>query len=440
MSRAADLTPLRPGPRSLRAVAPPSVPRVLWRTPAWVTVAAAIALTAIGILAIRITDPEAQALYARKQVIFLGISLFGAGVAAVIHPRTYRQWSYVFAIVCIALLVLVLLPFVPSWLVTPRNGARRWINLHYTLFQPSELAKIAYILALANYLQFVRNYRTLVGLSIPFALMLVPMGLILIEPDLGTALLFPAILFAMLLAAGARLWHLGAVVVAGVSVAGAIAVISLAAASQQPPAYPLLREHQVERIQGIINNYTGDKRFVDSINYQSHKAMTLIGAGGFTGLGAERSRVIVEHNRLPEEHNDMIFAVAVNRWGFLGGGLIITLYALWCAGVLIVAAIHHDPFGRLVCVGFAANIAVQMTVNVGMSLGLLPITGMSLPFVSYGGSSLVTNFLMTGIALSIGLRPVRRPTMRAAFEYDHPPEKIFRDPITSFPKYPRRRR
>ena len=389
--------------------------RLQWWTPAWFSVLAAIALAAIGVSSIRVTeDPETASLWV-KQAVF-GLAGVGACLgAALISPRTWRYLAYPLTVVVILLLIFVLIPQVPHSIVRPRNGARRWINLVFFDFLPSEVAKIVLVMALAHYLRLRQNYRTLVGLLIPFAIMLVPLSLILIEPDLKTVLLFGPVMFAMLLAAGAKIKHLLAIAACGAATALTIAVISWAAARVE--RYPLLEPHQVERIQGLVNQMQGDKSQADSVNYQSFKAMTLIGAGGFNGLGEERSRVIVEYNKLPEDHNDMIFAVVVNRWGFTGALAVIGLYLVYLLGLVGVAAMTKNPFGRLACVGFAAIVASQMTINIGMNIGLFPITGMTLPFVSYGGSSLLSALLMTGIAVSIGLRPPDY-FARSSFEFD----------------------
>lgn len=371
----------------------------------------------LGIVTIRLTEEAATHPISSRQLLYLFVGLVFMGIAALPHPRRWREFSLPLAILVTLALVFVLLPFVPTSIVRPRNGARRWINIVVTDIQPSELAKFAFVLALASYLRIRENYRTLHGLLPPFLIMFVPLLLILVEPDLGTAMLFPVILFSMLLAAGARLVHLGLISILGSGALILVVIVSLAAAAQPVPRYPLLKQHQVERLQGLANQIKGDTRQRDTINYQAFKAMTLVGAGGANGLGEERSRVIVRFNRLPEEHNDMIFAVIANRWGFLGGSVLIGLYLVYILGLIGVGWVTKDPFGRLACVGFATITASQMMVNIGMTIGILPITGMTLPFVSAGGSSLVASFMMTGIALSIGLRP-NEFFARNSFEFD----------------------
>lgn len=410
-------------PRQLSHAAPAGViPRIRWWNAGWFCVAASLALSLVGLAAISMTESPDALVYVPRQAVYLIIGLIACVMSAAIHPRWWRQSSYVLAVIVILLLIFVLLEFVPLSIVRPRNGARRWINLYFLDFQPSEVAKIVLVLALATYLRRRQNYRTMRGLLVPFAIMLVPMGLVLIEPDLGTAMLFPVVLVAMLVGAGSKLWHIFTIGGLGATVVLAIAVISLWAASANPPKYPLLEPHQVERIQGLVNQIKGDDRFSRTINYQPLVAQTITGSGGFMGLGSERSRIIVHYNRLPFDHNDMIFAVAVCRWGFVGGTVMLGLYLLHVIGMVMVAALTSNAFGRLVCIGFCAVLVAQVIVNVGMTIGLLPITGMTLPYVSYGGSSLVSNFVMTGIVLGVAMRPPGY-FPRRSFEFDPKPEE-----------------
>ncbi len=368
---------------------------------AWITVLAAMALSLLGMMVIATTETS----LAGKQAVFLGVALLCGVAVAIPHYDLARRLSYPLLGVVILLLVFVLLPGVPEWLVRPRNGARRWIStgIADVQFQPSELAKIAFVLSLSAYLRFKSNHRTLKGLLIPFGLMMIPMGLILVEPDLGTSLLFVPTLFAMLIAAGAKIRHIAMIIVIGVAMA--------------PLSYPLLQPHQKDRIQAMVHQITGDTSRTDSIGYQGDRAMTLVGAGGVIGVGSEHARDLVIHNGLPEEHNDMIFAVTVTRWGMLGGIGVLLCYVVLALSGLLTAGLSKDAFGRLVVVGCLTMILTQMTINIGMTIGLLPITGMTLPFVSYGGSSLVANWLMVGLIFNVAMRRPRRLT-REPFAFD----------------------
>ena len=363
-----------------------------------ISLLAAVILSLLGIMAVATTQPD----LASKQAFFLVVGLFAAVVVAVPHYDWARKFSYVMLGLVLLLLFFVMLPGVPEAIVRPRNGARRWINLGITEFQPSELAKIAFVLALANYLRVNKNYRTFIGLIVPFTLTFIPMGLILIEPDLGTSMLFLPTLFAMLIAAGAKLKHILLIVVLGLGAA--------------PLTYPLLKPHQKDRIQALVGQFNNDTRHLDDIGYQGSRAMTLVGAGGVRGVGKELSGHLVYYNGLPEEHNDMIFAVVSNRWGLIGGVLTIGAFLMFMLGGLLTAAVSRDPFGRLVIVGFLAVVFSQMAINIGMTIGVFPITGMTLPFISYGGSSLVANWLMVGLIFNIGMRR-RKSIEREPFDF-----------------------
>jgi len=358
--------------------------------PALLVVAASLGLSMLGIAAIATTEPA----LAQRQAFFLVIAIVGAALLAIPRPAHLRNAAWPVYLVALALLVFVLLPFVPEAIVRPRNGARRWISLGITDFQPSEIAKVGFVLVLAEWLRIRSNYHRLAGLLVPFILTLVPVALILREPDLGTALLFIPALFAMLLAAGARKRHILTIVLAGVVVA--------------PMAYPLLRPHQRTRIDALVAQIRGDPRYEQDIGFQGARAMTLVGAGGVSGVGRAHAEALVTFNRLPEEHNDMIFAVVCCRWGLVGGATAWILFLVHAAGGAATAILCRDAFGRLVAVGFTTIVLAQMTINTGMTIGLLPITGMTLPFVSYGGSSLVAAWAMTGILYGVALRRPRR--------------------------------
>lgn len=368
-------------------------PTLRFWSPAWICAGCALLLSIIGIASIGTTEPG----YMTRQAGFLCVAVMGAAATCVPSYRLLERWHGVIALVVLGMLVFVLVPAVPESIVRPRNGARRWINIGVTDLQPSELAKIAYVVSLAAYLRTHRHYRRFWGLAVPFALTFVPMGLIVKEPDLGTSLLFLPALFTMLLVAGSRLRHLAIIVALGV-----LAVVVVVAT---PARTLLLEPHQIDRIDAFYHQFVlQDDAHAQGIGYQGDKAMMLVGAGGWDGVGAEMAERLVDLNHLPEERNDMVFAVVVNRWGARAGVVTWILYLGFCLGALLVAATTSDPFGRLIAVGISAIVFAQMTVNTGMTIGVLPITGMNLPFVSYGGSSLVATWLMTGLVINIGLR------------------------------------
>lgn len=391
--------------------------RIDWVNSAWLSVIAALALSLISVYTIDVAlHPESRPIAqvavelvkppideAGKQLLFLGIGLFAAGLVALPHYRLIGMLAWPAMLFSIGLLIVLVLPGIPESIVKPVNGARSWINLGFIKLQPSELAKISFVLVVARYLRFRRSHRTFVGLIPLAAIAAVPVGMITLHPDLGSASLFVPALFGMLLAAGARLRHLCIVVVAA----------GLAA----PAVYPFLLPHQKSRIMGLVHQIQGDRQGAFDNNYQSFTAQTLAGSGGLAGSTDPHARALVRFNRLPERHNDMIFAVVIARFGLLGGLAVLSIYFLWILGALLTAGYCKDPFGRLVAVGLCGFITAQVVVNVGMNIGLLPIIGITLPFLSYGGSSLLTVWIMTGLILNIGLRkPV--PPFRPSFEYD----------------------
>jgi len=376
-------------------------------TPAWLTVIASALLSLAGVYAIDLAlrfDPSTPGLHptATKQLVILGVAIVGCLVIAVPHYAFLRRPSWLALALVLGLLVFLLIPGVPTSIVRPRNGARAWIDLGFVDFQPSELAKIAVVLALAAYLRYRATHRKFLGLIPPAVIVFIPVALITLQPDLGTAGLFVPVLFAMLLAAGARLRHLGVIVV----------LAALAA----PAAYPLLQPHQQERIHAQWLLIQGDRSTALDINYQSLTAQTLTGAGQVEGMEDDHARAVFRYNVLPERHNDFILAVVIARFGFLGGLAVLTLYAIWLAGALLTAILCDDAFGRLAVVGLAAVIAGQTLVNVAMSLGLLPVIGISLPYLSAGGTNLLVAWLMTGLVLNVGLRRPVAP-YRPSFEY-----------------------
>ena len=389
-----------------RSASAGSVKQIVWLNPGWIAFLASILLTVLGIYVINLTGgiKEGLNVYAGRQMVFFAASLIVCILVILPHYRYLRIMLIPLVVFVILLLVMVLLPL-PRTLIPVRNGATRWINLGFADFQPSELAKVVFVLAIAGLLQRRISHRTFTGMLLLFAYTAIPVGLIIVEPDLGTASLFVPVLMSMLVAGGSKIRHLLFVAVMGGMFVAFVVSASLYFASGPEPSYPLLREHQVRRIQAMVNTISGDKSGAETINYQGDKARTVAGAGGITGLDEHTARATVYFNALPEDHNDMIYAVICNRFGFLGGVIVIFLYVLISLSALWVAAKCREPFGRIIAVGYATMIAVQAAVNIGMTIGLLPITGMTLPFVSYGGSSLITAFIMIGLMLNIALRP-----------------------------------
>ncbi len=317
-----------------------------------------------------------------QQIAWSAFAAAGLVAVALCDFRRLLPWSY--ALLAAAMALLVAVYFFPTI-----NGAHRWIRLGPVGFQPSELAKPAFILAAAHYLAERKNLRTLPGVLLPLLLTLVPMLLILKEPDLGTALLFPPLLAAMLLAAGARWRHLAAV--------AAVAVMLT------PLVWSQMSREQKSRVAALAED-TGPGAKISADAYHLHRARATLAVGGIAGTWLAAESPPPHTYLVPEPHTDSIAVVIAERLGLAGLGLLLLLYlVLVLRGLAVAAAVQHAA-GRLVVVGITAWIGMQAAINTGMMVGLLPITGLSLPLCSYGGSSLLAVGLALGLVVSIARR------------------------------------
>lgn len=406
------------------------------RYTSWPIISAMIVLMVIGIQAITVSeqaDPQMQG-FAAKQIIFaiVGLAVFVAATA--VPYQVYGRLAYPLFAATLVLLVVVM--FLPA-----SKGSHRWVDLGPIKIQVSEIAKIAFIVLLAWYLHEGAHYRTLLGLAVPLTLTFVPMGLVLIEPDLGTSLLFLPTLYIMLFMAGAKVRHLLSIVaVATVLVflpvphqipsdmapseaadRQALAYWGDAATGRCVSAAPLvkMKAHQISRVVGWLRQ--DDPRIIQKAGYQLYHAKMLLGGGCLTGQD-QGSTAFNYSGTVPEEHTDFIFSVIGGRWGLLGCVGVLLVYAVIFVFGAEIAVITYDPFARLLAVGVLALLLSQLFINVGMAIGLMPITGMTLPLISYGGSSLVINCAALGMLVNVGQR---RPISlgKRPFEYGEKKEK-----------------
>lgn len=406
----------------------PQVLKRYLRYTSWPIIVSMLALIVLGVLAIDAAERASPSLvgHARKQVQFACVALGAFLVASMVpYPRIGRLAYPLFAIT-LGLLVLV-------FFMRDIHGTHRWIGLGDFRVQPSEIAKLTYIILLAWYLRSRSNYRSLRGLIPPFVLTFIPMGLVLVEPDLGTSLLFLPTLYVMLFMAGAKLRHLVGIIVVATAVL-LVPVVqkvtpqmsqteiasrrSLAYFTvdrqQDTPKYLVVAAPLVGMEARQITRITG---WFDQEGHQLQRSKTVLGSGGLTGRD-EWSDSEDYFRMLTYRHTDFIFAVIGGEWGFVGCIFVLLLYGVIFIFGIEIATITYDPFGRLLGVGVLALLASQICINVGMTMGMMPITGMTLPLVSYGGSSLVVNCAALGMLVNVGRRgPVmlgRRP-----FEYDN---------------------
>ena len=270
------------------------------------------------------------------------------------------------------------------------RGSRRWIELPYFRFQPSELAKVLLVVALAAFvIERTRRGKDLKQTAALVGLGLAPAALVFLQPDLGTGLVLMVITLAVLFVAGIRWTHFAAM--------GAVAAVAASLALFVAPAagVPVLQGYQEERLTSFLNPSDDP----DDSSYQTNQAKIAIGAGGKTGRGDQASQT--ELRFLPERHTDFIFAVVGERFGFIGAAFVLSLYALLIWRILRLLMLSKNLYGTLIAGGIAAMLTFQVLVNVGMNLGIMPVTGITLPLMSYGGSSVLVTFMAIGLLQSI---------------------------------------
>lgn len=342
------------------------------------------AIIAIGFLVIYSASYQKYVLsganFSLKQ---LNSAVIGVITAFIIFKIGYRRiidFAYQLYAVNILFLILVLL------IGDVRYGARRWIEIGSFAFQPSEFAKITFIFALSKYLGDVKENAASIKVFIVALLMAaVPMLLIFKEPDLGTALIFIPILLAMLFIAGARVKH--------------IILFLAAAAICVPFIWLFLKDYQRARLLVFLNPNLDPL----GAGYTIIQSKIAIGSGGLLGKGW-LAGTQNQLNFLPERHTDFIFSVVGEEWGFAGGLLLLFLYYKFLRKAVAIGEANSDLYGKSLVYGIAALFAVHIVVNIGMVCGLMPVVGLPLPFMSYGGSFLIMALVCVGLLESIKAR------------------------------------
>jgi rod shape determining protein RodA len=387
--------------------------------------AATLALIAIGIATIYSVGHPAEpspagyaedlSNYWKKQVIFTAVAVFAFIAANVVNYRRLGTISYwIFAVVLLLLTILLVSKYVIELPFAPKtNDTYRWIRFEIAgrqlpAIQPSELCKLAYILALAWYLRYRSNYRNFTALIGPFALTVLPMVLILLEPDLGTVMLMMPIMFAMLFVAGAKVRHLLIVVLMAILVSPLLWVkmeyyqrIRISSILLQNSWIRQKAEQNPTIGHVLVGTKFSEKKWKSDWGWQLIRSKYSVASGGAKGFGF-RQGPFVKYDFLAARHNDFIFAIIAEQWGFWGCMTLLGLYVIIIGCGLEIAVNNTDPFGRLLAVGIVAMFSVQVIVNVSMTVGLMPITGLTLPFVSYGGSSLLVNTAAVGLLNNVG--------------------------------------
>ena len=326
--------------------------------------------------------------YLTRQVAFVVIGTLGLLIATLIDADHYRtRWRVIFGGTAF---VIAIVYFQGAAI----RGSKRWLDLGFFRFQPSEFGKVLFVLALAGFLaersrrlNETRTTLTAVGLA------LVPIFLVFLQPDFGSALVYCAATGAVLLVAGTPWAHLGALA------AGAVAIAVLVLGVMPAAGVPVLKRYQQQRLTDFVKPDSDP----GGTTYNITQSKNAIGAGQFHGRGPNNATQTTL-NFLPEHHTDFVFASLAEERGFVGAAFLLMLYLLVVWRGLRIVTLAREPFSAIVAGGIVVALLFQVFVNVGMTMGIAPITGIPLPFVSVGGSSMIANLIAVGLLLSIHVR------------------------------------
>jgi rod shape determining protein RodA len=363
-----------------------------------VTLGSVAGLIAIGLLAIftATVDPEqgtllkASSALFNRQLVFLVLGAVAVLLTVFFDYRHFKVYATVMYLVTVFLLLIVLTP-----IGSAARGSQRWISLGVFKLQPAEFAKPVLIAMLAAYISERRGYLGLRDV-VRCGLLTAPLALcVFVQPDFGSMLVLLWILFTMLIIGGAD-WK----VMATLIVVGLIGIVGLFQT-------PLVHGYQQKRFEAFLD--PGKDPYSEGYNYRTTR--TAVGNGGLAGKGlfSRKDPVnLTAGDYVREQPTDFVFTAVAEEMGFLGGLTLLILYGVLFVRGMSAASMARDAFGSLLATGIVSYLAFQVFVNIGMTVGLVPITGIPLPFISYGGSSLVISMLCVGLLLSVRLRRFSR--------------------------------
>ncbi|MDQ6996384.1 MAG: rod shape-determining protein RodA [Mariprofundus sp.] len=354
----------------------------------WILLASLLGLAVLGMVVLYAAVHQGDTGLWHKQAIFwsVGMVVFCALCFVPLRVLGLACWP----MYGIALLLLMLVPLVGD----VHMGARRWLDLGVANIQPSEIIKWALVFVLANWFAS-REARGLIEIIAPLFMAAVPAGLIIIQPDLGTTLVLLFAATAMIIAAGLP-WRL-------LFLAVAAGIASL------PVLWHFMHGYQKQRVLTLLDPQSDPL----GAGYHVIQSTIAIGSGGLFGKGFLQGTQARLHF-LPEQHTDFIFSVLAEEGGFIAVVLLITLYAVLISRILFIGHRAHSRFASMLCIGIAAIFTLYITVNIGMVSGLFPVVGLPLPFISYGGSALVTMLAALGLVMRVAIEsqdniPWQRP-------------------------------
>lgn len=355
-----------------------------WRNFDPILLIVTVLLTLTGVIVLYSTTFKAANLAApvdaRNQIVFAVVGLAVMALGAVTDYRVWAKFTPALYAVSLGLLMVVMV------IGKTALGATRWINLGFFQFQPSELAKLVLIIVLAKF--FADHYDQMDRprfLILSLVYTLIPTALVLAQPDLGTALVLIVVWLAMALSSKVRKSHLAGLIVVGLGLL--------------PVAYRYMKPYQRQRIDTFINPTANPL----TSGYNVVQSTIAVGSGQWFGRGLA-SGSQSQLNFLPSQHTDFIFAVLAEKLGFIGSAILLVLFGVLLMRGVLIAYRAQDRFGMFLAIGVVAMLLFHVFVNVGMNIGLLPVTGIPLPFVSYGGTSLLIGMFAVGILESIAVR------------------------------------
>ncbi|MFN8103457.1 MAG: FtsW/RodA/SpoVE family cell cycle protein [Acidimicrobiia bacterium] len=358
----------------------------------WVLMVSTAALAAFGVLivhsatAARLENAGADPYsYLKRQLVWLVLGAIAMAVTVIVDYHRFQSWAPAMYIGVVALLVLVLTP-----LGSEVNGAKGWFGFGAFAVQPAELLKPVMVVVLATVASNGRGPFDVKRLLRMLGLVAVPLGLLVLQPDLGSVMIFCFATFAMLVVAGAKTRHL--VVIGVIGVIGVVGALQLG----------VVKDYQRARLTSFLDPQSNERA-----SYNLRQSLTAIGNGGVTGRGLfEGSQTNLSY--VPEQQNDFIFTAIGEQLGLIGALSVVIVYGLVVWRGVHTALLSRDFFGTLLAAGATAMIGFQAFLNMGVTVAVMPVTGVTLPLVSSGGSSILATCILVGMILNVHLRRFSR--------------------------------
>ncbi len=357
----------------------------------WPLTISAVALVAFSVFALAQATqhdvPGSPNYYVDRQAIYGVLGVIGMIALSRIDYSRFRELRVgIYTFLCASVAMVFVFGFAA-------RGSRRSFELPLFSFQPSELGKLLLVLALAGFVIDGARRGSEIQRTVRYlCLGLAPAALVFLQPDLGTAMVFVVAALGVMYFAGVRWTHFAVI---GATLVALVAIVLVVAPAV---GVPVLKGYQKER----LTNFAEPNSDPAGAGYQQKQSVIAIGSGKFRGRGDKATQTRLDF--VPERHTDFIFAVIGERYGFMGAAFVLSLYALLFWRALRILTLSKNTYGTLVAGGIAVSLLFQVFVNVGMNLGIMPITGIPLPLMSYGGSSVLATFLAVGVLQSINIQ------------------------------------